>query len=155
MTRIDFYTLEAGRGDRFQFACQLIEKIRAQGLRALVHCPDAAQARALDRLLWTFREGSFLPHGLVGEVDVELTPVLISPDGQPAQEHQVLLNLALDVPEFFARFQRVCELIDQTPEVLAAGRRRWAWYKQQSCQLEHHRIGRSPDTPLGAQGEGG
>jgi DNA polymerase-3 subunit chi len=141
MTRIDFYTLgKPYPGDRFHFACRLIAKIRRQGLRVLVHCPDANQARAFDRLLWTFEDQSFLPHGLIGQVDPELTPVLISPNGQPESEHQTLVNLGLEVPDFFARFHRVCELIDQTPEVLQAGRRRWAWYKDQPHRLEHHRI---------------
>lgn len=143
MTRIDFYTLGQGYpGDRWQFACRLITKIRAQGLRVLVHCPDARQAQALDRLLWTFDEDSFLPHGLIDRVDAELTPVLISPNGEPHSEQQVLVNLAFEAPAFFSRFERVCELIDQTPEVLKAGRRRWAWYKEQACRLEHHRIDR-------------
>ncbi|WPL16034.1 DNA polymerase III subunit chi [Thiorhodovibrio winogradskyi] len=142
MTRVDFYSLEPSfRGNRFDFACRLIEKIRTQGLRVLVHCPDIAQARALDRLLWTFRDEAFVPHGLVGQVDAEWTPVLISPNGEPVVENQVLINLAQEVPDFFSRFQRVCELIDQAPRVLTAGRQRWAWYKQQSVRLEHHRIG--------------
>ncbi len=141
MTRIDFYTLgETYQSDRLGFACRLIEKIRRQGLRILVYCPDFTQARALDLLLWNFSDESFLPHGLVGRVDAELTPVLISPDGEPASEHQVLINLGLEVPAFFPRFERVCELIDRTPEVILAGRRRWAWYKDQPFRLEHHRI---------------
>ncbi|EIC21909.1 DNA polymerase III subunit chi [Thiorhodovibrio frisius] len=141
MTRVDFYTLgKQYPGDRFHFACRLIGKIRSQGLRVLVHCPDAGQAQALDRLLWSFDEGSFLPHGLIGRVDAELTPVLISPNGEPQAEHQVLVNLGLEVPAFFSRFQRLCELIDQSAEVRKAGRRRWAWYKEQSCRLEHHPI---------------
>jgi len=139
--RIDFYTLsERYPGDRFQFACRLIAKVRGQGLRVVVHCPRVDEARAFDRLLWSFDLGSFIPHGLIGRVDVALTPVLISPNGEPESEHQVLVNLALEAPPFFSRFQRVCELVDQTPEVLAAGRRRWNWYKGQACRLEHHWI---------------
>ncbi|MBK1648491.1 DNA polymerase III subunit chi [Rhabdochromatium marinum] len=142
MARIDFYTLGPKyRGDRLRFACQLIEKIRTQHWRILVHCPEAALAQTLDQLLWSFRPDSFLAHGQLGRVDPELTPILISPNGEPEQERQVLINLGLEVPAFFSRFERVCELVDQTPQVLAAGRRRWAWYSQQSLTLEHHRLG--------------
>jgi DNA polymerase-3 subunit chi len=142
MTRVDFYTLDPGyRGDRLGFACRLIEKIRARGLRVLVHCPDSGEAQSLDRRLWSFREDSFIPHGRVGQVDATLTPVLISPNGEPATEQQVLINLALEAPAFFARFARLCELLDQRPEVLEAGRQRWKWYQQQGCPLAHHRIG--------------
>ncbi len=85
MTQIDFYSLEPDSGgDRFLLACRLVERIRAGALRVLIHCPDREEARHLDRLLWTYREDSFLPHGLVGDVDQALTPVLISLDGEPA-----------------------------------------------------------------------
>lgn len=142
MTQVDFYTLAPGYpGDRLGFACRLIEKIRAQGLRVLVHCPDVTEAGNLDRLLWTFREDSFIPHGQVGQVDAALTPVLISPAGEPTTEQQVLINLALEVPGFFPRFTRLCELLDQRPQVLEAGRQRWKHYQQQGCALAHHRIG--------------
>jgi DNA polymerase IIIc chi subunit len=100
MTRIDFYSLEPDSGgDRFILTCRLVERIRANGARVLIHCPDPEQAQHLDRLLWTFREDSFLPHGLVGKTDHDLTPVLISGDGTPENEDQVLINLSAEVPD--------------------------------------------------------
>ncbi|MCG6984313.1 MAG: DNA polymerase III subunit chi, partial [Thiocapsa sp.] len=108
MTRIDFYSLEAdSTGDRFLLTCRLVERIRTTDVRILIHCPDSEQARHLDRLLWTFRDESFLPHGLVGRSDPALTPILISADGNPVTEDQVLINLAPQVPAFFGRFERL------------------------------------------------
>jgi DNA polymerase-3 subunit chi len=145
MTRIDFYTLEPDSpGDRLLLACRLCERIRSEGLRILVHCPDAGIARQLDRLLWTFRDDAFLPHGILGPdtatIDPVLTPILISPDGQPEAEDQALINLGTEVPTFFSRFQRVCEPIDQDPEGRAAGRERFCWYRDRGYPLEHHAI---------------
>ena len=145
MTRIDFYTLEPDSpGDRFELACRLIERIRIDGLRILVHCPDDELARHLDRLLWTYRQDSFLPHGIVGQssppLDLALTPVLISRDGTPETEDQVLVNLAADGPIFFSRFERVCEPIDQDPAVRAAGRERFRFYRERGYALDHHQI---------------
>jgi DNA polymerase-3 subunit chi len=151
MTRIDFYTLESDSpGDRLLLACRLCERIRADGLRILVHCPDAGLARHLDRLLWTFRDDSFLPHGIVGPgattLDTALTPILISPDGQPDQEDQALINLAPDVPPFFSRFQRVCEPIDQDPATRETGRERFRWYRERGYPLDHHQIRLTPTS---------
>ena len=141
MTRIDFYSLEPeSRGDRFLLTCRLVERIRAKELRVLIHCPDSEQARHLDRLLWTFRQDSFLPHGLVGQTDPELTPVLISDDGRPETEHQVLLNLSFEIPGFLDRFGRACELIDHDPTARATGRERFRAYRERGYPLEHHRL---------------
>ncbi|MGB5832381.1 MAG: DNA polymerase III subunit chi [Thiohalocapsa sp.] len=142
MTQIDFYVLKPGTGgDRFAFTCRLVEHIRAsRDFRILIHCPDQPQARALDRLLWTHRDDSFLPHGLVGETDPELTPILISTDGKPAQEDQVLINLATDVPEFFSRFERLCEPLDQDPSILSAGRKRYTYYRECGYALKYHEV---------------
>jgi DNA polymerase-3 subunit chi len=141
MTRIDFYVLAAGaRGNRLQLTCRLCDRAYADAHRVLIHCPDAAEARQLDRLLWTHREESFLPHGLVGEVNAALTPVLISADGEPAAEDQVLINLGSEVPEFFARFERLCEPLDRDPNLLKAGRERWRYYKDCGYLVNHHDI---------------
>ncbi|WP_296806241.1 DNA polymerase III subunit chi [Thiocapsa sp.] len=141
MTRIDFYSLDGNSdGDRFLLACRLVERIRATGARVLIHCPDPEQARHLDRLLWTFREDSFLPHGQVGQTDPELTPILISGDGVPDSEDQVLINLSSEVPEFFSRFERLCEPIDHDPGARLAGRERFRYYRDRGYPLEHHQI---------------
>jgi DNA polymerase-3 subunit chi len=141
MTRIDFYVLADGaRGDRLSLACRLAERARADDQRVLIHCPDPGTARKLDRLLWTYREESFLPHGLVGETNPTLTPVLISPDGEPATEEQVLINLSADVPEFFARFERLCEPLDHDPAIRQAGRARWKYYRDCGYDLKHHEV---------------
>ncbi|WP_295399953.1 DNA polymerase III subunit chi [uncultured Thiocystis sp.] len=141
MTRIDFYSLEPeSRGDRFLLTCRLVERIRAKDLRVLIHCPDPEQARHLDRLLWTFRQDSFLPHGLVGQTDPELTPVFIGDAGKPETECQVLLNLSFEIPGFVDRFERVCELIDHDPHARATGRERFRAYRERGYPLEHHRI---------------
>ncbi|SDW48598.1 DNA polymerase III subunit chi [Thiocapsa roseopersicina] len=141
MTRIDFYSLDGNSGgDRFLLACRLVERIRATGARVLIHCPDPGQAQHLDRLLWTFREDSFLPHGRVGHTDLDLTPVLISGDGSPETEDHVLINLSNEVPEFFGRFERLCEPIDHDPAARLAGRERFRYYRDRGYPLEHHEI---------------
>lgn len=141
MPRIDFYTLEPDSGgDRFLLACRLIERIRAQALRVLVHCPDPEQARHLDRLLWTFREDSFLPHGLIGQVDHALTPVLIGDVDRAPDAREALVNLSETIPASLGEFERVCELVDLDPACVAAGRVRYRQYREQGHALEHHRL---------------
>jgi len=142
VTRIDFYALKEGSaGDRFLLTCRLVERIHlGEGLRIFVQVPDPAQAQHLDRLLWTFKEQSFLPHGLAGRADPGLTPILIGQDADPGEEGQVLINLCPGVPAFLERFQRLCEPVDLDPAARAAARERFRWYRAQGYELHHHQI---------------
>lgn len=141
MTRIDFYSLSAqSKGDRFILTYRLVERISREGTRILIHCPDAKEAQHLDRLLWTYRQESFLPHGRVGRADPAFTPILISADGSPQDEEAVLINLAQEVPAFFGRFARLCEPIDQDPAIREAGRDRYRYYRHRGYPLHHHEV---------------
>ena len=141
MTRIDFYSLEEqSGGDRFLLACRLVERIHGAGHRILIQVTDRDEARHLDRLLWTFKQQSFLPHGLANDADREFTPVLIGHDNDPGQENQVLINLAPEVPTFFGSFERLCELIDRDSQVREAGRKRYVYYRDRGYPLHHHEI---------------
>ena len=141
MTRVDFYILgEQAQGNRFTLACRLAEKAWRGGHRIYLHADNQADARHLDRLLWTYRDASFVPHGLSGEVDPQLNPVLVGWKDEGGEEHDVLINLATDVPAFFSRFERVAELIDHDQQVRKAGRQRYRFYKDRGYPLNDHRI---------------
>jgi DNA polymerase III subunit chi len=61
--RVDFYVLEdAASSARLKLACRLAEKAYLASQRALIWHTDRAELQALDELLWTFAEGSFVPH---------------------------------------------------------------------------------------------
>lgn len=142
MTRIDFYSLKDGsRGDRFLLTCRLAERIHlGEGMRIYIHVPDRNQAQHLDRLLWTYKEQSFLPHGLADQTDRELTPILIGHGGDPGNEDQVLINLSTEVQTFFSRFERLCEPVDLEPAIRTAGRERYRYYRERGYELHHHEI---------------
>ncbi len=80
-----------------------------------MHCGSAEEARDVDRLLWVFRDQSFVPHGLLGCVDPALNPILVGHGTDIGEEHDVLINLAPEVPVFFGRFERVAEPVDGDP----------------------------------------
>ncbi len=61
--RVDFYVLKsAGARQRWTFACRLTEKAYLQDLNIVLVSDTLADAQALDELLWTFNERSFIPH---------------------------------------------------------------------------------------------
>jgi len=141
MTRIDFYALGADSGgDRFLLTCRLVERIHATGMRIYIHVPEPRLADHLDRLLWTYEERSFLPHGRAGRVDAALTPILIGSNGDPGEEDQVLINLDPQVPPFLGRFERLCEPVDHDPAIRSAARERFRYYRDRGYELHHHEI---------------
>jgi DNA polymerase-3 subunit chi len=141
MTRVDFYILTAqARSNRYQFACQLAEKVYKLGRRIYINAGSADEIRHLDRLLWTFRDGSFIPHGVLKEADPALTPVLLGSGHDPDGEDDVLINLAPTPPNFFSRFDRLAEIVDQDPQILAAGRERYRFYRERGYPLNNYQI---------------
>ena len=138
MTRVDFYILpDTDPEPRLTFACRLAEKAYKLGHRVYLHSADAAQAQALDDLLWRFQPSSFVPHALLApDQDGGEAPVAIGWGSHPAGGRDVLINLAGQVPAFFEQFERVTEIVVQTPEVLQATRAAWRHYQERGCAPE-------------------
>lgn len=139
MTEIDFYVLaDAAPGNRERLACRIAEKAYDLGHRIFMHVRDDHSARALDELLWVFRDGSFVPHGMATE-DSE-APILIGYGTEPAVAPYLLINLADEVPAFFTRFERVAEVISDDPTVREAGRERFRFYRDRGYSLKTHKL---------------
>lgn len=141
MTRIDFYVLQdSAPGNRFTLACRLIEKAWQKGHRVLICTQDEEQTRHMDRLLWTHRDQSFIPHALLGKSDSHLNPVLITDTDDADDEHDVLINLCQQIPPFFSRFERVIECVDKEETQRAASRERFRFYRDRGYPLDTHQI---------------
>jgi DNA polymerase-3 subunit chi len=141
MTQVDFYVLQKGSaGDRYRLACRIADKARTAGHRVVVHTRSAEEARHMDRLLWTFQEQSFLPHGLLGEAVPAINPVLIGDAEQAPEEHEVLINLAMETPTFFSRFERLAECVDNDDVARSASRERYRFYRDRGYPLNLHEI---------------
>lgn len=141
MPRIDFYLLpDHSPNGRSLLACRLAEKAYGLGHRVYIHAESAEQARALDDLLWTFRQGSFVPHALYPVPDTEPPPVLIGWEEQPDIAAEVLINLTHQAPAFFERFERVAELADQDEQTLINSRERFRFYRDQGYPPQLHKL---------------
>ena len=137
MTRVGFYVVQAAdQEQRLQVAARLADKAFQRGHRIFIHAADEAQARTLDELLWSFRPASFLPHGLQGQEHSDT--IAIGWGQEPLDHNDLLINLQLDIPPFFSRFQRVAEVVTQDPDSLQALRESWKFYKERGYQLEKH-----------------
>ena len=145
MTQVDFYILrEQGEQERLGFACRLVEKALGQGLRIYIHTPNENAAQDIDDLLWSFKPDSFIPHAIIG-VDAELTddeeiPVFIGFGDQHQEGADLLINLAVDIPGFYADFSRIAEIVPNSESAKARLRENWSTYKQRGFELKHHEL---------------
>ena len=136
MTRIDFHSKVP---DKLNYACRLIRKAHTANTQLVVLTEDQVQLAKIDALLWTFSEQDFLPHVIAGDEWAPNTPIILTTDcEQSLPHHQALINLSKRTPTFFARFERMFELVANDAEDLIAGRERYKYYQQRGYPLTHH-----------------
>ena len=143
MTEIDFYIIDgASDGSRLTFACRLADKAADRGMAVLIRPGSLVEARTLDELLWTFSQGSFLPHRLASTAaEPPLEPVLIDDGPGPVGDRwDLLINLASDVPDYFSRYSRLAEIVDGDDARRAQGRERYRYYRDRGYSLKTHQI---------------
>lgn len=141
MPQIDFYVLSSREPEgRALLACRLAEKAYRLGHTVYIHADSAEQSQRLDELLWTFRQGSFVPHALCPSPPEDRSPVLIGWRDDQAPAAAVLINLAPQVPSCFERFQRVAELVDQSPSTLLESRERFRCYRERGYAPVSHKL---------------
>lgn len=140
MAKVDFYVLRAS-GDmaRQNFACRLAEK--AYRLNNSVHilAPDAQTAGRIDDLLWTFRDGSFVPHEL-GSDHSSPTGSPVTIDHSDVSDADLLINLSDAVPESVASRARVAEIVTSDAESKQVSRSRFVEYRDAGHTLETHKL---------------
>jgi DNA polymerase III subunit chi len=142
LPRVDFYVSDtAGAETRLRLACRVAEKAYLARQNVVVLFDDPGLVSKFDDLLWTFGDGSFVPHDLVSADGAPCAaPVALTTGPMPAGHTDVLLNLGSAVPPSFDRFGRVAEFLDGRPEVRAAGRERFKAYRGKSIEPQTHTV---------------
>jgi len=139
--RVDFYILDsAADKDRFKFACRLTEKAYLRDLRVVIVNDTPADAQALDDLLWTFNDNSFVPHQVCSAQTAAdpATPVKLTVEPGALPPADLLVNLSARVPPAWERFARIAEIIDADEERRRLGRERFKYYRDLKVVLETH-----------------
>jgi DNA polymerase-3 subunit chi len=152
--RVDFYILKTATArQRWAFTCRLTEKAYLKDLKIVIVSDTLADAQALDELLWTFNERSFIPHKLcldAQSVDpatsVHLTVDTPIPSADLLVKADLLVNLAHRLPSDFQRYARIAEVIDADEEHRRLGRERFKAYRDLKLNLETHQIDETADV---------
>ena len=142
MARVDFYILnQAGQHSRQSFACRLAEKAYRLENTVHIHVGSRGDAERLNELLWTFRDGSFVPHHLLAAgAAAQPTPGTIGCDEDQIEPGDLLINLCDVIPACAKAFPRVAELVTSDDDCKQLSRRRFAAYRDQGHSLETHNL---------------
>jgi DNA polymerase-3 subunit chi len=141
--RVDFYVLKSAAAKlRWAFACRLTEKAYLRDLSIVIVNDTLADAQALDDLLWTFNERSFIPHEVcMDEQSVDpgtKVHLAVLPAALPAAD--LLVNLTARLPEHWERYARIAEIIDADEDRRRLGRERFKAYRDLKVTLATHQL---------------
>jgi DNA polymerase III subunit chi len=137
--RVDFYVIEgASPAARLKVACRLAEKAYLASQSTLIWHTERGELEPLDEMLWTFADGSFVPHDwLTSNAEA---PVLLSAGAPPQTDVNFVVNLAVDPPPFLHLTRRVAEIIDGDEGRRRAGRARFKAYRELGVEPATHTL---------------
>ncbi|PNU21198.1 DNA polymerase III subunit chi [Geothermobacter hydrogeniphilus] len=126
------YFVKLQRPERARHLCELAERFYLQGYRVLVTVMDENQGVTLDRFMWSWQKGSFVPHAYDnGAVECHAEPVVIGSCEQNPNSAQVLIMGGHCSLEFMRRFEIVIDFAEvYDPGAAAQSRQRFSRYRE-------------------------
>ena len=146
MTETLFYHLE--RRLLEEVLPGLVEKSLARGWRAAIKTDSSERSDALDSLLWTYDDQSFLPHAQLGDGEAAGQPVLISVEEGNPNSAQIFFYVGGALPADWSQLSdlaRVALLFDgRDAQALASARAAW-----KDAKAAGHAVTYWKETPNG------
>ncbi len=138
MTEVVFYRVDSRLGFLIRFfAKHFVGKPR----RAVVLFDDPDQSQEIHRHLWEGPHELFMPCCFAGDLEAEHTPVILALTEQgrfTPDQADVLVNCTSGIPDGFASFQRLVEVVDTGPDAESRARERENHYRERGYKVEHH-----------------
>jgi DNA polymerase III subunit chi len=140
MPEVWFYQLQ--RRTLEQALPALVERTLQRGWRAVIQARSPERIAAIDDLLWTYADDSFLPHGSQADGDPALQPVWLTcgDDNPNGARIRFLVDGAEAAPFVTGDYERLILMFDGRDDAsLDAARAQWRALKQGSAALSYWR----------------
>jgi DNA polymerase-3 subunit chi len=136
VTEVGFYHLQ--RSALEQVLPRLLGKALERGMRVVVLSGSDERMKALDGALWSFDQGSFLPHGTAaGDLAAEQPVYLTTDEENPNGATLLALTDGVE-PAFLDGFERCLDLFDgKDSQAVEAARGRWKRLKDAGHDLTY------------------
>lgn len=136
--KVDFFVLEdATRLQALRELCLIVEKSYQAKETVYIHANSQEEAELIDKLLWTTREESFVPHSMSEE---DAAPILLGWTTPAKYSTHTLVNLTANIPAFYQQFERVIEMVYQDATIQQAARDRFRRYRESGQDLQTHKM---------------
>lgn len=124
MTDVYFYHLQNQPLEKV--LPQLLEKCLERGWRCVVQTQTAERVTALDQHLWTWRDDSFLPHGIDKEANAGEQPILLTTSETNPNGAHVRFFVEGASSEELSSYERAIHLFDgNDPDAVDNARNQW------------------------------
>lgn len=136
MTEIRFYHIQKKSAEAT--VSDLAERALTRGHKILIRLRDEAETNRLNDFLWTHKPESFLPHGIEGEGNEELQPVLLTTTNSNLNNADTVFLMPGAESTGIETFKLVCDILDGRDEdQIAAGRSRYRDWKAQGYAISY------------------
>ena len=124
MTEHSFYHLQ--RQPLEAALPKLLERVHGAGMRAVVRAPSAERVKNLNKLLWSYDPGGFLPHGMKGDGEPANQPIFLTATDENPNDASVLVLVDGVDPDDVSAYERCLYMFDgNDPKALETARARW------------------------------
>jgi DNA polymerase III subunit chi len=131
-----FYHLERSGLD--EVLPELLEKTLAKGWRAVVRARAKDRLEHLDGWLWSYRDNSFLAHGLADEPQANRQPIVLTTETANPNLAEALFLVDGADPGALEAYARCLVLFDGRDETALAGARaQWSQLKRLGLPLAY------------------
>jgi len=127
--------------DYLLYVCKLVEKGFKENFKPIyIQTKNHKQAEQLDKLLWTFRQESFIPHAILNDSETLTAPVQIGWHKNSLDAAEAIINLSENIPNANISTKKIHEIVDADGILKEKARERWKHYKTEGFDLKVHHI---------------
>jgi|TARA_B110000438_G_scaffold146277_1_gene140878 DNA polymerase-3 subunit chi len=142
MPQIDFYILSSqSEKSRQLFACRITEKAYKMERSITIQAESNKDICDVDKLLWGFRDDSFVPHHIfTGENDDAIKSISVPNNKKQVNIDDILVNLSNSLTENHMEYQRIIEIVINNSEDKENARKRFVAYRKLGYEIKSHTI---------------
>jgi DNA polymerase-3 subunit chi len=137
--QVDFYLLGELSASASKLACRLALMAWERRQKIFIITATQSSAEQLDKLMWQYPEGRFLPHAVVADRNFDSAPVSIGPLAG-LNSTDVVINLCPDAVPQPERFSRILEIVPYADGEKAASRVKYKTYCNLGLKPRTHEI---------------
>ena len=137
--QVDFYLLSSQQLDAQQLCCKLALMAWERGHKISIVTDGPESAKSLDKLMWQYPEGRFLPHQRTPSGQEAVAPVSIL-ETPPEGELDVVINLTTKALPTPLLCSRLLEIVPFRDAERVASREKFKHYRAAGLNPKAHTI---------------